>query len=258
MWHFGTRILLRWMHLRFNRRRKKPSWSLPSLIRSRNSKKDRHKTPLAGNSYDQEGDKLKLANSKEHAETMNFGVNTSEQNELHRDHPWTESTNRPGSTLPCKRLSTLGHHPSYSPPDAVHICLQCKESWIRSAPKDTGTSLAIHLRAPSTQCKECGFDPLSGNQGSPWTLQPTTTKINMRDGRVKTKQTTRKGRRQQLQRPQSAYLYVGRIPLETLLGSHVGLVPFPKAVKCIGFVAQQHSEVPGGNPVGKDQLLVGK
>ena len=203
MWHFGTRILLRWRHLRFNRRRKKPSRSLPSLIRSRNSKKDRHKTPLTGNSYDQEGDKLKLANSKEHAETMNFGVNTSKQNELHRDHLWTESTSKPGSTLPCKRLSTLGHHPSYSPPDAVHIWLQCKESWIRSTPKDTGTSLAIHLRAPSSQCKECGFDPLSGNQGPPWTLQPTTTKINMGDGRVKTKQTTRKGRRQQLRRPVS-------------------------------------------------------
>lgn len=57
---------------------------------------------------------------------------------------------------------------------------------------------------------------------------------------------------------QSAYLYVGRIPLETLLGSPVGLVPFPKAVKCIGFVAQQHSQVPGGDPVGKDQPVVGK
>lgn len=35
--------------------------------------------------------KLKLANSKEHAETMTLGVNTSEQNKL-RDHHWTEST----------------------------------------------------------------------------------------------------------------------------------------------------------------------
>lgn len=143
---------------------------------------------------------------------------------------------------------------------------------MRGTPKNTETSLAIRLRAPSSQCKECwfdslspssqckecGFDSLSGNQGPTWTSQPTTKKINMRDGRIKTKQTPRKGRRQQLQRPQSAYLYVGRIPLETLLGSHVGLIPFPKAVKRIGFVAQQHSQVPGGNPVGKDQPVGGK
>lgn len=103
---------------------------------------------------------------------MDFGVNTSKQNELHRDLHWTESTNRPGSTLPCKRLSTLGHHPFHSPPDSVHICLQRKEGWMRSTPKNTGTSLASHLRTPSSQCKECGFDPLSGNQG------PTCLAVN--------------------------------------------------------------------------------
>lgn len=71
----------------------------------------------------------------------------------------------------------------------------------------------------------------------PHASQSTATKINVRDGRIKAKHTTRKGRRRQPQRPQSAYLYVGRVPLETLLGSHVGLVPFLKAVKRVGFVA---------------------
>lgn len=71
----------------------------------------------------------------------------------------------------------------------------------------------------------------------PHASQSTATKINVRDGRIKAKHTTRKGRRRQPQRPESAYLYVGRVPLETLLGSHVGLVPFLKAVKRVGFVA---------------------
>lgn len=54
------------------------------------------------------------------------------------------------------------------------------------------------------------------------------------------------------------YLHVGWIPLETFLGSHKCLVPFPKVVKCIGFVAQKHSQVPGGSPMRKNKLVVGK
>ena len=43
---------------------------------------------------------------------------------------------------------------------------------MRSTPKNAGTSLATHLRSPSSQRKECGFDPLSGNQG------PTCLAVN--------------------------------------------------------------------------------
>jgi hypothetical protein len=45
------------------------------------------------------------------------------------------------------------------------------------------------------------------------------------------------------------YLHIGWVPLETLLGSKKSLVPFPEVVKCIGFVAQQHSQFPRRSPV---------
>lgn len=68
-----------------------------------------------------------------------------------------------------------------------------------------------------------------------------------------------RGRRQQLPPASLApYLHVCWIPLETLLGSDKCLVPFPKVVKGVGLIAQEHSQVPGGNPVRKNKLEIRK
>lgn len=58
--------------------------------------------------------------------------------------------------------------------------------------------------------------------------------------------------------PLLSYLHIGWVPLETLLGSKKSLVPFPKAVKCIGFIAQQHSQFPRGSPVSKNKPEISK
>lgn len=54
------------------------------------------------------------------------------------------------------------------------------------------------------------------------------------------------------------YLHVGRVPFQTFLGRRKCLLPLPEVVKCIGFVAQQYSQLPGGNPARKNKRVIVK
>lgn len=169
---------------------------------------------------------------------MSLGVTTSEQNKLLCDFHCAPSTMRPSAFL-----QSAFQHCFYSSPDNDHMPHGhlSEEIWTRSTPtistfKRNGKRQAKRKAAATPGC-HCPTTPsliLSYLHPLPQYSQVISPHLH----------------------PPTQYLHVGWIPLETFLGSNKCLIPLPKAEKCIWFIAQQHGQVPRGNPVRTNRWSV--
>lgn len=187
---------------------------------------------------------MKLVNSKERERWTDyeFGCNYIRTKQAPLWFPLC-SIHYEAKCIPTKCISTLGDPCFYPSPDNDHMPHGhlSEEIWTRSTPsistfKRNGKRQAKRKAAATPGC-HCPTTPsliLSYLHPLPQHSQVISPHLH----------------------PPTQYLHVGWIPLETFLGSNKCLIPLPKAEKCIWFIAQQHSQVPRGNPVRTNRWSV--